>query len=100
MIFSFLLPNGHFFTNSSSCAFIRVTAVSAFFIFVLSIVLFISWGVVGTDVPQLVRGALWGFVDTKMSDMFNIIGMIGAVVMPHNLYLHSGENSCHHVCLT
>lgn len=32
-----------------------------------------------------------GFVDVKQQDIFSIAGIIGAVVMPHNLYLHSGD---------
>ncbi len=71
-----------------------VTVISALFIFLLAIVLFISWGFVDTKVPEFFKGTLWGFVETKASDAFDIIAMVGAVVMPHNLYLHTGKNSC------
>ncbi len=47
---------------------------------------------VDTDFVELIKGTLWGVADTKASDTFEIVGMLGAMVMPHNLYLHTGED--------
>lgn len=37
------------------------------------------------------EGWVYGFVETQAGDLWAIIGIIGAVVMPHNLYLHSAS---------
>ncbi len=63
-----------------------------FFVFTLSIALFIAWGMVGTDFVALVKGATTDIIHTEPDDTFEIIGMLGAVVMPHNLYLYTGED--------
>lgn len=60
------------------------------FVGIMSIALFVEMGFVGVDVPALSRGWVYGFVDATSEDLFAIVGILGAVVMPHNLYLHTG----------
>jgi len=55
----------------------------------MSIVLFVEMGITGVDGAALMKGWWIGFVDTTADDLFPIIGIIGAIVMPHNLYLHT-----------
>ncbi len=52
--------------------------------------MFVEWSSVDTNVPDMMRGWIYGFVDSNRSDSFDILGIIGCVVMPHNLYLHTG----------
>eukprot|EP00536_Pseudo-nitzschia_multiseries_P008051 jgi/Psemu1/325037/estExt_fgenesh1_pg.C_1980013 len=40
---------------------------------------------------EIVRGWVYGFVDVTSDDLFTIAGILGAVVMPHNLYLHTAS---------
>mmetsp|Transcript_39361 Transcript_39361/g.95206 ORF Transcript_39361/g.95206 Transcript_39361/m.95206 type:complete len:672 (+) Transcript_39361:121-2136(+) len=60
------------------------------FVGVMSIALFVEMGFVGVDVSALTKGWVYGFVDATSEDLFAIVGILGAVVMPHNLYLHTG----------
>jgi natural resistance-associated macrophage protein 2 len=60
------------------------------FVGIMSIALFVEMGFVGVDVPALTKGWVYGFVDATSDDLFAIVGILGAVVMPHNLYLHTG----------
>jgi len=57
---------------------------------VMSIALFVELGFIHPDVKEMVEGWVYGFIDVKPDDIFAIVGIIGAVCMPHNLYLHSG----------
>ncbi len=54
--------------------------------------MFVEWSYVSTDAGELVRGLFYGFVDTERSDAFDVLAIVGCVVMPHNLYLHSGRH--------
>ncbi len=54
--------------------------------------MFIEWGSVNTDTTELFKGWIYGFVDVNADLAYTILGIIGCVVMPHNLYLHTGEN--------
>lgn len=65
--------------------------IVAIFVGVMSIVLFVEMGMIGVDGPALMKGWVYGFVEIQRSDIFSIVGIIGAVVMPHNLYLHSAS---------
>ncbi len=58
----------------------------------LCVAMFVEWGYMGTDTPEFFRGFLFGFVDIDRSHTFDVLAIIGSVVMPHNLYLHSGED--------
>ena len=60
------------------------------FVGVMSIALFVEMALVGTNVPELVEGWAYGFIHVTADDIFTITGVLGAVVMPHNLYLHTG----------
>mmetsp|Transcript_11328 Transcript_11328/g.24152 ORF Transcript_11328/g.24152 Transcript_11328/m.24152 type:complete len:314 (+) Transcript_11328:89-1030(+) len=65
--------------------------IVVFFVTIMSIVLFAEMGAIGVNGEELMKGWVYGFVDAKRSDLFTIVGIIGAVVMPHNLYLHSAS---------
>merc|ERR1712241_729217 len=56
----------------------------------LSIVLFVEWDMSPTDSVAFAKGAFLPLLPMDASAIQSIIGIIGAVVMPHNLYLHSG----------
>ena len=59
------------------------------FIAIMSIALFIEMDFVGVNGKELVEGWAFGFKNLTSKDFFSITGVVGAVVMPHNLYLHS-----------
>lgn len=71
--------------------------VVAGFLGIMGIVLFIELGFIGVDVDAMMRGWTIGIVDLESKDIFSILGVCGAVVMPHNLYLHSGASKSHAV---
>jgi len=55
----------------------------------MSICFFVNWGLSGgSDVPDLVHG--WVVPEVQAWAVPQAVGTIGAVIMPHNLYLHSG----------
>ena len=60
-----------------------------FFVGIMSIALWVEMSVVGPDMGELMKGWAIGFVDVTSQDLFRIAGILGAVVMPHNLYLHT-----------
>lgn len=59
------------------------------FVGVMSIALWVEMALVSPSGPEIMKGWLYGFVDVKSSDIFSIAGILGSVVMPHNLYLHT-----------
>eukprot|EP00804_Cyclotella_cryptica_P002166 CCRYP_006566-RA/>CCRYP_006566-RA protein AED:0.02 eAED:0.02 QI:1287/0/0.5/1/0/0.5/2/163/490 len=61
------------------------------FVGIMSIALFVELSFVDPDVDQMIKGWVYGFVELSSDDLFAIAGIIGAVVMPHNLYLHTGS---------
>mmetsp|Transcript_13525 Transcript_13525/g.27469 ORF Transcript_13525/g.27469 Transcript_13525/m.27469 type:complete len:520 (-) Transcript_13525:25-1584(-) len=61
----------------------------AIFVAVMSVALFVEMDFVNPDVGALLKGWGYGFVDVNSSDIFSIAGILGSVVMPHNLYLHT-----------
>lgn len=63
--------------------------IVAFFVFIMAIALFIEMSFVGVDAGELMEGWFIGFKDVTSEDVFSITGILGAVVMPHNLYLHT-----------
>jgi natural resistance-associated macrophage protein len=65
--------------------------VIVFLIAVMSLSLFVEWGLVGTETADFFKGWVYGFALPKGHDIFSILGIMGAVVMPHNLYLHSAS---------
>ena len=54
----------------------------------MSICFFINWGSSGADAGMLLRG--WIVPTMPSYALTQTVGTIGAVIMPHNLYLHSG----------
>jgi len=63
--------------------------IVAGFVAVMAIALFVEMGFVGADVGDIMEGWAVGFKDLRRDDLFAITGVVGAVVMPHNLYLHT-----------
>ena len=54
----------------------------------MSLCFFINWGASGTDATALISG--WAVPTIQSYAVTQAVGTIGAVIMPHNLYLHSG----------
>jgi natural resistance-associated macrophage protein 2 len=59
------------------------------FVFIMAVALFVEMSFVGVDTAELLEGWFVGFKDVGKDDIFSITGILGAVVMPHNLYLHT-----------
>jgi len=59
------------------------------FVGIMSIALWTEMSFVGVETGELWRGWIYGFVDVTSDDIFSITGILGAIVMPHNLYLHT-----------
>merc|ERR1719428_1695877 len=57
----------------------------------MGITIWVESGLIGYSSSEYIAGWWYGFVDTQPGDMWAIVGIIGAVVMPHNLYLHSAS---------
>lgn len=60
-----------------------------FFVAIMSVALFVEMDFVGVNGKELIKGWAVGVKDLTNEDIFSITGVVGAVVMPHNLYLHS-----------
>ena len=54
----------------------------------MSICFFVNWATVGSDPAELMYG--WVVPTMQPWAVAQAVGTIGAVIMPHNLYLHSG----------
>mmetsp|Transcript_4602 Transcript_4602/g.6793 ORF Transcript_4602/g.6793 Transcript_4602/m.6793 type:complete len:663 (+) Transcript_4602:91-2079(+) len=65
--------------ESVVCVFLGVTALA----------IWVEMGLVGVDGPELAKGLFAGFTELEKSDVFGITGLLGAIAMPHNLYLHT-----------
>ncbi len=65
--------------------------IIAVFITIMAIALIVEMTFVGVDSTELMQGWTFGIFDLKKEDIFSVTGVVGSVVMPHNLYLHSGE---------
>lgn len=59
------------------------------FVGIMSLALWVEMGFVGVNGTELMEGWAYGFVNVTKSDIFAITGILGSVVMPHNLYLHT-----------
>lgn len=53
----------------------------------MAVCFFIELGIIQPDFSELVQGIVVPYV--PMSAFSSMVGLIGAVLMPHNLYLHS-----------
>merc|ERR1712193_508727 len=80
MLFLVTLQRGSYFIELTACALVVI----------MSVVLFVEWGLSPTDSVAFAKGAFLPLLPMDASAVQSIIGIIGAVVMPHNLYLHSG----------
>merc|ERR1712174_146913 len=80
MLFLATLQRGTYFIELTACALVVI----------MSIVLFVEWDMAGTDTQRFLAGAFVPALKMDPSAVQSIISIIGAVVMPHNLYLHSG----------
>merc|ERR1712157_113498 len=80
MLFLATLQRGSYFIELTACALVVI----------MSIVLFVEWDMAGTDTQRFLAGAFVPALKMDPSAVQSIISIIGAVVMPHNLYLHSG----------
>merc|ERR1711977_219521 len=80
MLFLASLSKGSYFIELTACALVVI----------MSIVLFVEWDLSPTDSVAFAKGAFLPLLPMDASAIQSIIGIIGAVVMPHNLYLHSG----------
>jgi natural resistance-associated macrophage protein len=63
-------------------------AVICLLITVMAVSFFVNWGVSNTDPAALLEGLVVPRLPTYA--VTQAVGTIGAVIMPHNLYLHSG----------
>ena len=52
---------------------------------IMSVMIFVEWGLDGDNPKAAIEGIVYGFVSPKGRDLWVITGIIGAVVMPHNL---------------
>ena len=58
---------------------------------VMAVTIFIEWGLVDSEPAKAIEGLVYGFVEKDGRNLWLITGIIGAVVMPHNLYLHTAS---------
>lgn len=77
------------FLASMSYGMRILEVVVCIFVAIMSIALWIEMAYVGPNSAELFKGWAIGVVDVTGDDLFSIAGILGAVVMPHNLYLHS-----------
>ncbi|KAL9189512.1 hypothetical protein ACHAXT_009187 [Thalassiosira profunda] len=87
------------FLASLSCGIRLLEIAICIFVAIMSIALWAEMSFVGPDTSALIKGWAVGFVDTTKSDIFALAGILGSVVMPHNLYLHTAavQSRTHHI---
>jgi len=59
-------------------------------IFTMAVCFFVNWAEVDVSTSDLFQGAVLPLSAIKQYAVMQAVGTIGAVIMPHNLYLHSG----------
>mmetsp|Transcript_28844 Transcript_28844/g.32986 ORF Transcript_28844/g.32986 Transcript_28844/m.32986 type:complete len:520 (+) Transcript_28844:75-1634(+) len=59
------------------------------FVGIMSVSLFIELDFIGVSKDEIVSGWIYGFTEIGKQNIFAMTGVLGAVVMPHNLYLHT-----------
>ena len=68
----------------------RLLEIAIFvFVAIMSIALWVEMSYVNPNYREMIKGWTIGFVETSTSDIFSLAGILGSVVMPHNLYLHT-----------
>ena len=63
-------------------------AFFAGFIGVMTVCFMINWGEAGSPAGPFMKG--WVVPEVSSFALLQAVGIVGAVIMPHNLYLHSG----------
>ena len=63
------------------------------FVAIMSLSLFTEMIYIQPSYTEMLNGWTVGFLNVESSDMFSIAGILGSVVMPHNLYLHTAAIS-------
>lgn len=64
-------------------------AIIGVFVGIMAIALIAEMNFVGYNSTEMVQGWIYGVSNLSKKDMFSITGVVGSVVMPHNLYLHT-----------
>jgi len=77
------------FLATQSCGIQILESIVFLFVAIMAIALFVEMSFVGVDTGELFQGWFFGFTQITSEDFFSITGILGAVVMPHNLYLHT-----------
>mmetsp|Transcript_12640 Transcript_12640/g.27269 ORF Transcript_12640/g.27269 Transcript_12640/m.27269 type:complete len:546 (+) Transcript_12640:14-1651(+) len=87
------------FLAALSCGMRLLEIAICIFVAIMSVALWVEMSFVGPDTSELLRGWAVGFLDVSSADMFSIAGILGSVVMPHNLYLHTAavQSKSHHI---
>merc|ERR1711959_573649 len=80
MAFLASLHRGSYFIELVACVLVLVMAVA----------LFVEWGESPMSATAFAKGAFLPLLPMDASAVQSAIQIVGAVVMPHNLYLHSG----------
>jgi len=88
VILSFLTTLAFLSTLSRGTFIVEVICCAL--VLCMSIVLFVEWDMSPTNSTKFAKGAFLPLLPMDPSAIYSVIGIIGAVVMPHNLYLHSG----------
>jgi NRAMP (natural resistance-associated macrophage protein)-like metal ion transporter len=86
-LLSFVTTMGFLFTIGWGMRILE--SIVLLFIGIMSIALFVEMSFIPQRPGELMKGWVYGFVDVTAADLFTITGILGAVVMPHNLYLHT-----------
>ena len=77
------------FLATLQCGMRELEVIVVLFVGIMSLVLFVEMSMIGVNQHELLRGWTVGFLDTTADDLFAVTGIVGCVVMPHNLYLHT-----------
>jgi natural resistance-associated macrophage protein 2 len=79
------------FLATVNCGIRVLETIIVIFVGIMSIALFIEMDFAQPDAKELMQGWAFGFTNLSSQDIFAITGVVGSVVMPHNLYLHSAS---------
>ena len=63
--------------------------IVAAFVGIMAIALLVEMNFVDYDSTEMIQGWVYGVANLSKKDMFSITGVVGSVVMPHNLHLHT-----------
>ena len=77
------------FLATIRCGMRVLEVIVVLFVGIMAVVLLLEMNMIGVDRNELIKGWTVGFLDTTSADLFSVTGIVGCVVMPHNLYLHT-----------